>query len=127
MGLRADWTAIKTRAKGFNNGKPIKFRKDLGLGKALDTYEAAEKAYNRKKSDLGPEWAKLADTWVAAAKKVTNLAVTYQQELERMTDTNHQAKRVVDSFLTMHVMGRTTEVSKEGERLAKLRDKHRKK
>jgi hypothetical protein len=127
MGLRSDWTAAKSRAKSLNNNKPIKFAKDLGLGKALETFEAAEKAYEKKKSELGPEWAKRADDWVAAAKKVSQVAVTYQQQLDNETLGNHQARRVLDTFLTMKVMAASTRASKDGERLSKLRDKHRKK
>ncbi len=124
MSMHSQWTTAKAKAKRLNNSKEIKFKKDLGLGAALDKLEAAEKVH-AKKTDLGPEWAKATDAWVAAAKAANKIAVTYQQQLPSLV-MNDVAKRELDKHLVFHIFAKTTEVSKEGARLEPTLKKHRK-
>ena len=124
MSMHSEWTAAKAKAKRVNNNKEIKFKKDLGLGAALDKLEAAEKVHD-KKNDVGPEWAKATDAWVAAAKAAGKIAVTYQQQLESLV-INDVAKRELDNHLVFQVLSKTTAVSKEGTRLEPMLKKHRK-
>lgn len=123
MSMRSEWTAAKAKAKKLNNNVEVKFKKDLGLGKALDKLEAAEKAHN-KKTDIGPEWAKATDAWVAAGKAANTIAITYQQQLPSLV-INDVAKNELDRHIVFRILSKTTAVSKEGARLEAMLKKHR--
>jgi|GEM_PF-2027812 len=125
MGMHTDWKSAKTKAKSVNNGKEIKFKQDTGLGTALDKFEAAAKV-RAKTSTPGPDWAKLVDAWVKAAKDVNKIGAAYVQELEKM-QMNDVARKQLDNFLVFTVLDESGKVIKEGERLETMLKKHRKK
>ena len=124
MGLHSEWKAAKANAKRFNNGKDIKFKTDLKLGVALDKMEAAEKVH-AKENNIGPAWAKATDAWIAAGRAANKIAVAYQQQLPDLA-INDEARRKLDTFLTMHVMSTTTKIGKEAQRLELMLKRHRK-
>ncbi len=125
MGMHADWKSAKTKAKGVNNGKEIKFKQDAGLGTALDKLEAAAKARG-KNTNPGPDWAKLTDAWVKAAAEVSKVGGAYVKELEKMP-INDVARQQLDTFLVFTVLDESGKALKEGVRLETLLKKHRKK
>ena len=118
MSLRSDWTAAKARAKSHNNNTEVKFAKDLKLSEKLDKMEAAGKAYAKSNSgELGKAWAQAADNYFKLTLAAQQAALGYQQALERMPTINDLAKRDLDSHLTMQIMGRTTVILKDRDRL----------
>jgi hypothetical protein len=121
MSMRSEWQAAKTKAKGHNNNTEVKFSTKEDLGKLMDSFELAEKAYEKAKGkDMNKAWATTTEAWVAAAKAVQKAAVTYQQDLGKLTTVNHVTKQELDTYLVMHVLATTTKVAAEGKRMEKL-------
>ena len=120
MSMRSDWIAAKARAKSHNNNTAVKFPKDLKLGDKLDKMEANAKLYAKSnKGELGKAWAQAADTYFKSVLVAQQTALAYQQALKGMeTTVNDVARRDLDSHLTMHVMGQTTTILKDRDRLA---------
>ena len=126
MSMRADGQDAKAKAKRFNNNVEVKFPTDLKLGAALDMVEAAHKAYDKASSgEHNPAWAKAADAYFAAGKAANKIAVAYFQALPKLK-INDQARKVLDTELTMSLMHQLGEIAKNAARLESNLAKQRK-
>lgn len=124
MSMRSEWQAAKANAKTFNNNVDVKFTTKEDLGKLMDAYETAEKAYDKAKGkEMNKAWAAAVETWVKAGTAVQKAAVTYQQDIHKLTTVNQVARDKLDTFLVMHVLGDVNKTVAEGKRLAKLIEK----
>jgi hypothetical protein len=120
MSMRSEWQAAKAKAKTFNNGAEVKMAEKADLGKLLDAYEAAQKAYEKAQSgEMNATWAKAAEALLKAAEDANTAAVTYQQGLPKVV-ANDQAKHYLDTYLVMHVMAPIGKTRGDSKRLKPL-------
>lgn len=127
MGMHSNWKAAKAKAKTLNKNAAFKFPTDMKLGAALDKMEAAEKVYKAAAAkELDAAWAKAADAYFQASKVVGTAAKTYMLALPKMKITP-EARALLDSQLTMGILGKATKTMDESRRLesrlAKVRRK----
>jgi hypothetical protein len=122
---RTEWQETKKKAKTLNDGKAIKFPKDMKLGDALDKVESTQKAYSKAgDKEHNAAWAKAGDAYFKAAKDANLAAVTYQQALPNMEITA-AARKALNAELSMNLLRNLGVVIAEGKRmepqLAKVR------
>ncbi len=96
MSHRKEWVTAKARAAKENGGKDVwkdHKLKDLGLGPALDVFDAAAArfdAFDKKFDETSPspqqkaQWIKLVNAKDQSAKKVNEIVRNYDIDVDRL-------------------------------------------
>jgi uncharacterized protein len=115
MSMHGDWKTAKSKAKGMNNNREVKFAGSLNLGSALDTLESKYKARDMVRGDGGAPENNAITELKAAKKQVALICNAYLGQIKTMaTAAPNQpippltttAKQHLDSHITFQILNK---------------------